>query len=48
MALGAKVDDVAKPFEAHHPKVRFSEDALTLGSAMYAQAALIMLKHVEK
>lgn len=47
MAIGAKMEDDEPIYEVHHPKVRFNEDALALGCAMYVEAAQIMLTQEE-
>ena len=43
-ALGAKVTDTDEIFGQHHPKVRFSDDALPIGAATYAAVAMAWLE----
>ena len=43
-ALGAKVTDTDEIYGQHHPKVRFSDDALPIGAATYAAVAMAWLE----
>lgn len=44
LGLGAGIEDRSKWLGQHNPKVRFSDDCLSLGAAIYANAAMSWLK----
>lgn len=41
---GAQVTDTDEVFGQHHPKVRFNEQALPMGAAIYTAVALAWLE----
>jgi len=43
--IGAGSPAEGYPFPVHHPRVRFNEDALPIGAAVYANMAIEWLKN---